>query len=218
MEFLEIEVKFFLSDLKSTRDRILELGAHSEGRAFESNICFEDQTNSLVEKKALLRLRKDKRTTLTYKSEPDVKEDNYKIFKELEVEVSDFAKMGRILESLGYHKEQKYEKWRDSYNIEGTGCYIDEIPFGNFLEIEGNKKNIKDVAMNIGMRWEKRIVLNYFEMFEIVKSNLNLHFSDITFRNFQDINFDPKIYNPLIESMTTTAPSCLPAGSVSPTR
>jgi adenylate cyclase class 2 len=200
MGSLEIEVKFFLSDLKTTRDRIRELGAYPAGRSFETNIRFEDQTNSLIENKALLRLRKDRKTTLTYKCEPDVNDVNYKIFNELEVEVSDFSKMGQILESLGYHREQIYEKWRDSYTLKGTSCCIDEMPFGSFLEIEGNKKQIKDVAEKIGMQWEQRIVLNYFEVFEILRSILNLPFTDITFRNFRDISFDLKTLIPLLVS------------------
>lgn len=200
MELLEIEVKFFLSDLKAIRDRIRRLGAHSTGRLFETNIRFEDQTNSLIEKKALLRLRKDKRTTLTYKFKPNVDDVDYKVLNELEVEVSDFDIMIQILESLGFHREQIYEKWRYSYTLKGTACCIDEMPFGNFLEIEGDKNEIKAVAAEIGMQWERRIVLNYLEIFEILRSKLNLPFTDITFRNFRDIRFDLKTFLPLIES------------------
>ena len=200
MESLEIEVKFFLSDLKTARERIRALGANSAGRCFETNIRFEDQTNSLIEKKSLLRLRQDTKTTLTFKCEPEVKDVNYKIFKELEVEVSDFAVMGQILESLGYHREQIYEKWRDSYTLQGAVCCIDEMPFGSFLEIEGNKKEIKEIAIKIGMQWEKRILLNYFEVFEFLRSKLKLRFTDITFRNFRDVRFDLKDFIPLLES------------------
>ncbi len=200
MESLEVEVKFFLSDLKTTRERIRTLGAYSAGRSFETNIRFEDRTNSLIEKKSLLRLRQDTKTTLTYKCEPVVNDVNYKIFNELEVEVSDFAIMGQILESLGYHQEQIYEKWRDSYTLKGTVCCIDEMPFGSFLEIEGDKQEIKEVAIKIGMQWERRIVLNYFEVFEILRSKLNLPFTDITFHNFRDISFDLKTFIPLLES------------------
>ena len=156
----------------------------------------------MIKKKALLRLRRDTKTTLTYKCVPDENDVNYKIFNELEVEVSDFVKMSQILESLGYHREQIYEKWRDSYTLKGTTCCIDEMPFGNFLEIEGNKSEIKDVARKIGMNWEQRILLNYLEVFEILRSKLNLPFTDITFRNFGDAPFDLKPFTPLLESRT----------------
>lgn len=200
MESLEIEVKFFLSDLKNTRERIRALGAYSAGRWFETNIRFEDQANSLIKKKSLLRLRQDTKTTLTYKCEPEVNDPDYKIFNELEVEVSDFAIMGQILESLGYHREQIYEKWRDSYTLQGAVCCIDEMPFGSFLEIEAKKKVIKELAIRIGMQWEKRIVLNYFEVFEILRTKLKLPFTDITFNNFRDISLDMTDFVSLMES------------------
>ena len=82
MEHLEIEVKFFLSDMDRIRNRIIALGAESMGRAFETNIRFEDADKSLIQTKSLLRLRKDKTTTLTFKSEPYVKDDQFKILRE----------------------------------------------------------------------------------------------------------------------------------------
>jgi len=200
---LEIEVKFFLSDLNAVSNRIQNLGASSAGRLFETNIRFEDRTNSLLQKKALLRLRQDKSARLTYKSMPAVNDAEYKIFNELEVEVSDFNKMRQILESLGYHKAQIYEKWRDSYTLTGTTCCIDEMPFGNFLEIEGQKKEIKAVAAKIGMPWERRILLNYLEMFEILRSKLKLPFTDVTFDNFRDVSLDPKAFFSAMESRNT---------------
>lgn len=51
MEHLEIEVKFYLSDIDHIRNRIIELGAESIGRAFETNIRFEDADKSLIQKK-----------------------------------------------------------------------------------------------------------------------------------------------------------------------
>ena len=50
MENLEIEVKFYLSDMDPIRDRIIELGAVSRGRVFETNIRFDDADNHLIEK------------------------------------------------------------------------------------------------------------------------------------------------------------------------
>ncbi|RLC04779.1 MAG: adenylate cyclase, partial [Deltaproteobacteria bacterium] len=59
MNDLEIEVKFYLPDIPSVRERILELGAECKGRVFETNIRFEDASKSLMRKNSLLRLRKD---------------------------------------------------------------------------------------------------------------------------------------------------------------
>lgn len=59
MKNLEIEVKFYIPDRKSVRQRIIDLDARSHGRLFETNLRFEDKQNSLIKHKALLRLRKD---------------------------------------------------------------------------------------------------------------------------------------------------------------
>jgi len=50
MDHLEIEVKFYLSDMDYIRDRIVELGAVSMGRVLETNIRFDDADNRLIQK------------------------------------------------------------------------------------------------------------------------------------------------------------------------
>ncbi len=200
MEDLEIEVKFYLANVGLMRNSIIELGADCMGRIFETNVCFEDINKSLIKKKYLLRLRKDTRTRLTFKSEPDIKDKNFKVLKELEVEVSDFSTMCLILESLGFHKEQIYEKWRETFVLNGTTFCIDTMPYGDFLEIEGEKKDIKNFARSIGLQWENRILLNYLAIYDIIKRKLNLSFSDITFSNFKNVRTDLREYLYLIEA------------------
>jgi adenylate cyclase class 2 len=199
MEHLEIEVKFYLSDMDSIRDRILELGAVSRGRVFETNLRFDDADNRLLQKKSLLRLRQDTKTILTFKSEPPFKDDQFKILRELEVEVSDFATMKDILESLGFREEQVYEKWRETLMLNRVNLCLDTMPYGDFLEIEGQKKDIKKLASLIGLKWKKRILLNYLAIFDVIRQKSNLPFYDVTFSNFINIRFDVAKYLDLIE-------------------
>jgi adenylate cyclase class 2 len=42
----------------------------------------------------------------------------------------------------------------------------------------------------LGLDWEKRILLNYIELFNILNKSLGLPFSDITFKNFKNIEID----------------------------
>jgi len=190
MEKLEVEVKFYLTDIEGMRNSILKLGAKSNGRVFETNIRYEDKNNSLMKKKSLLRLRQDEKTTITFKSSPAVRSKEYKIFNELEAEVSDFATMGQILEALGYHPAQKYEKWRETIKLDQTLFCLDSMPYGNFLEIEGQEKEIRHYASQLGLNWHKRILFNYLEIFEIIRKNLSLDFKDLTFNNFATIAVD----------------------------
>ena len=187
MEQLETEIKFYLVDLTSIRRRIIELGAHSRGRSFESNIRFEDGRRNLKKQKSLLRLRQDRKVRLTYKSTPSEENSQFKILKELEVEVSDFDTMHHILDALGFHREQVYEKWRETLVLDRTHFCLDRMPFGNFLEIEGPKQDIKKFAAQLDLAWNQRILMNYLEIFELLKDKLNLEFSDVTFDNFSRI-------------------------------
>lgn len=200
MQPLEIEVKFYLANVEAIHSRIMKLGAQRLGRAFETNIRFEDANNSLIKQKSLLRLRKDTKTRLTFKSEPRSEDHEFKILKELEVEVSDFHIMKQILESIGFHKEQTYEKWRETFILNRTILCIDTLPYGDFLEIEGEKHNIKEISGSIGLEWNKRILTNYLHLFQIIKDKSDLPFSDVTFDNFKNIRIDCKQYLDLFRS------------------
>ena len=200
MEYLETEVKFYLPSIDSIRTRMIDLGAVFKHRTFETNIRFEDAEKSLIQKKSLLRLRKDNKITLTFKSEPPFKDDQFKILKEFEVEVSDFDTMEHILKSLGFKEEQVYEKWREIYVLGDTHLCLDTMPYGDFLEIEGKKESIQLLASQIGLLWDKRILLNYLAIFDIIKRQLNLSFYDVTFSNFNNIRFDMTPYLKLIEA------------------
>ena len=200
MEKLETEVKFYLSNVESMRERICKLGAQSQGRFFERNLRFEDERKTLKHKKSLLRLRQDQKTTLTFKSTPPQYDNQFKILKELEVEVNDFATMNRILEALGFNCDQIYEKWRETLVLKRTLFCLDSMPYGNFLEIEGQGKEIKESASCLGLQWGKRILLNYLEIFDILRKKMNLNFADVTFENFKTIKADLTTYLDLLEA------------------
>jgi adenylate cyclase class 2 len=116
------------------------------------------------------------------------------VLKELEVEVSDFSTMAKILEAIGFHKAQVYEKWRETFTLEDVMLLIDAMPYGDFLEIEGNREQIQDLVGRLGLKWENRILYNYLQLFDIIKKELNLPFSDVTFQKFQALQVDLSPY------------------------
>ena len=187
MENLETEIKFFVAEFSSIHQRIIDMGAHSLGRSFENNIRFENEHRTLKKQKSLLRLRQDRKARLTYKSTPAQESDQFKILNELEVEVSSFDTMHHILQALGYHREQIYEKWRETLILDRTHFCLDSMPFGNFLEIEGPEEDIQNFTVRLGLVWDQRILLNYLQIFEILKDKLHLEFSDVTFDNFKHV-------------------------------
>lgn len=190
MDNLETEVKFYIPDITQIRDHIIQIGGVFKKRSFEKNIRFEDSQNRLIKKQSLLRLRKDNKITLTFKSPPSHQDCQFKVLRELEVEVSDFAIMKRILESVGFHEEQIYEKWREYFILNNTEICIDTMPYGDFIEIEGEKDDIKKTARLMGLIWQNRILLNYLSIFDIIKNKLDLSFNDVTFNNFKNVQLD----------------------------
>lgn len=200
MEHIETEVKFFITNPAILREKLISLGALSGGNIFETNIRFEDKDKNLIKNKSLLRLRKDSKTTLTFKSRPPDADSRFKMLREMEVEVSDFSTVIKILESLGFIQEQIYEKWRETLVLESTCFCIDKMPYGDFLEIEGGKGEIMEYASLLGLDWEKRILLNYLELFDILKKSLDLSFSDVTFENFKNVGADFSKYFHMIEA------------------
>lgn len=188
MDSLEIEVKFALAQLPNLREKIIGLGATGKGRHFETNVRFDDAADNLHRKQCLLRLRQDAGTILTFKSRSDDSDPQFKIHKELEVRVSDFDVMEQILTSLGFERRQVYEKWRESFLLDQTHLCIDQMPFGDYLEIEGPKTAIRQVASRLGLNWKRRIRLTYLDMFTIIRNRLKLPFADITFQNFANVS------------------------------
>jgi adenylate cyclase class 2 len=111
----------------------------------------------------------------------------------MEVQVDDFETCQKILENLGFHPEQTYEKWRETFMLENTKVLLDTTPCGDFMEIEGSKSHIVALANRLGLKWQERILLNYLAIFEIVRRGENLAFHDMTFDNFggKPINMEP---------------------------
>jgi adenylate cyclase class 2 len=77
---------------------------------------------------------------------------------------------------------------------------MDSMPYGNFLEIEGREEDIKSFAIRLGLHWGKRILLNYLEIFDILKKKIDLDFTDVTFDNFKNTRLDPADYMSLMEA------------------
>ncbi len=183
---LEIEVKFHVTDTDAIRRRLIEMGAVAGERRFERNLRFDNRRQDLYRKDQLLRLRQDGACRLTWKQKPASCDDQEcKVYHELEVEVGDHDTMAAILNALGYRSVQCYEKWRRTFAWRDVEICLDQMPFGTFLEIEGDAGNIKSAARRLGLIWGERILTNYLAIFELLREAHALPFNDLTFDNFR---------------------------------
>ena len=190
---IEKEAKFYIKELKKAKQDVLSLGAVcKQARTFEKNFRFDTQENSLAATHQVLRLRQDTIARLTYKGPAD-SNSTVSARPEYEVKISDLETGQNILEALGYQVVTIYEKYRASYMIGDVEISLDEMPFGDFIEIEGpSEKGIQLIAKKLGFTWEHRSAMSYMRLFNIVKNNMKLSFRDLTFNNFQQINVFPE--------------------------
>ena len=189
----EIEVKFYLQDLAAFRQRLLSAGAFlTQPRVKEINLRFDTPQRDLSQKAQVLRLRQDEAAHLTFKG-PGALEGGVLSRQEIEFEVSDFAAARRFLEALGYRVFTTYEKIRENFTLAGVQVSLDEMPFGNFTELEGpNPEAIRKLAESLGLAWERRIAMSYLELFARLKARLALPFDDLTFEAFQALVIRPE--------------------------
>jgi len=188
-QHLEIEVKFLVRDLDTIHQRLLEAGAKShKARVFEINYRYDTPWDSLLLQGKLLRLRQDTLARITYKGHPEeAVESEVRVREELEIEVEDFHITAAILERVGFQRQQVYEKYRQTFRMDQVEVVLDEMPFGNFVELEGEESALRAAGTRLGLDWKQRVLTNYLALMAQLKEHHDLPFDDLTFANFTDI-------------------------------
>lgn len=180
----EQEIKLWVRDLERIRRAIDEQAELVQPRTFEINWRYDFPDQSLKRSLQVLRLRQDQGVRLTYKG-PGEEKEGVHIRPEIELTVNDFAAASHFLEALGYRVQMKYEKFRTSYQLGDVLVTLDEMPYGDFVELEGpDPAEIHRLCLQLGLRWEARILESYTDLFDRMKNLLNLPFYDLIFENF----------------------------------
>lgn len=167
---LEIEIKLKVNNIVDIRKKIAQLGFKRQGkRCLEQNIVFDKENFSLKREGLLLRLRKfGQVNTLTLKK-PVKKSDqhrHYKIREEVEVMVTDFENTSYILQSLGFKSVFIYEKYREYFKNQDIHLMVDNTPIGDFIELEGEKSEIDNMAAKLGFDQGEYITESYHALFK----------------------------------------------------
>jgi adenylate cyclase class 2 len=181
----EQEAKFMISDRAALQAKLLALQAElKHARVFESNLRFDLPDGSLSARRLVLRLRQDERARLTLKGPAETGAE-VTTRSEIEFEVSSFDNARALLEALGYRLSVMYEKYRTTYALGGCEVTLDEMPYGDFAEIEGpGAEPIRAVADLLGLAWETRTAESYLMLFSrLLAAGLaakNLSFAEVT--------------------------------------
>ncbi len=169
----ETEIKLETGNPRQTRRRLAQLGFQRvKARHFENNTLFDLPNHRLRRARCLLRLRfTGSESLLTYKGAP-VQSRDYKVRREIETTVEDGHELREILLSLGMREVFCYQKYRTVYAPEGRRgaseaphVLLDETPIGNFLELEGPRRWIDQIARKLGYSRRDYITESYAALY-----------------------------------------------------
>jgi adenylate cyclase class 2 len=187
---LEQEVKFFLENAEEMRRRIAALGALPyQPRTHEANIRFVTADGTLTRARKVLRLRKAGPVILTYK-EPETHApagtpNPARRSLETEIIVDDLDKTTHLLQSLGFRPIVRYEKYREVFQWKSVLLMVDQLPFGDFLELEGpDLAELHQTAGHLGLEWSQALQASYMGIFLLLKKTYHLTSLEAAFATF----------------------------------
>jgi len=160
----EIEKKYRVTEEGAARVRasLLNAGARAEGVGFEVNTLYAG--NGLDTTSCVLRLRRvGDGARLTFKERQE-SESSVKRHREEETGVADADAAAAILEAVGFRPALVYEKRRETWRMGNTEVVIDELPFGWFVEIEGEERDILDVERRLELTSAEAVNESYPEL------------------------------------------------------
>ena len=194
----EIEAKFYVLDLDRIKSRLQTLEAHLiQERVLETNIRFDLPDGGLSSEGRVLRLRQDTDARLTYKG-PGTSKGGVLSRTEIEFVLEDFDKARLFLEALGYQRSFYYEKYRTTYELQvseaTTHIMLDELPYGNFVEIEGgNVKLVQEAAKRLNLNMKNAIPSSYHVLFTHFCTHYpTLDLKELSFKALQGMKISPE--------------------------
>ncbi len=185
---LEIEIKVKCDDFGALVDNHRELGwTVVEPRHFESNDVFEQPEDALKRRGSILRLRvAGGRATLTYKGlVAESAGTNVKIREELETDVTSPETLAEIFGRLGLRRSFRYEKYRTVYRLRLGDVEVlamrDELPFGEFLELEGSEASVRSIADTLEIDESRYVAESYIGIQAMLCAARGVELEDLVF-------------------------------------
>jgi predicted adenylyl cyclase CyaB len=152
---IEREQKYRVERINPIRNRLLKLGAQVRVSGFERNELF-DLNGRLRNQGHKLRLRRHGRKLAVLTLKGPRLNGHQKTRLEVETPV-EYEAAKRILELIGFRIQETYSKIREEYRLDDCAVCLDHIPnAGWFVEIEGQSKKIREIALRLGLQHADR--------------------------------------------------------------
>lgn len=149
---IEIEYKFKVEDKESLVSLLDHLSGDKKPREYQSNVMFDNPQELMQITDGRIRVRtlgESGKKELTYKK-PLPPENGAKHEIEYEIEFFDSNnQIENILTAMEFVPNSSYERYRTEWRIKNVQITLDEYPYGDFIEIEGEKDAIENMAKEL---------------------------------------------------------------------
>ncbi len=159
---VESEAKIRVPSFVAVRRRIVAAGGRlMSARTLETNTIFDSESGVIRSGGKSFRVRRyGRQGSVTLKGAAQVAH-GVKSRVELETEVASPEVLARILISLGFFPQFRYEKFREVWKVGGAVLCLDDTPLGRFVEIEGTSAAIHRVAAQLGLSPDRFLSASY---------------------------------------------------------
>ena len=155
----EIEIKFKIKKIDDVRKKLLDLGGIFKKPYKQTTYGFFSDNS--IEKGIFPRIRDEHgKIVLTVKVRSQ-KKTNYFERKEYSVKISNVEEGVDIMKSLGYNQIRVFKKVREEWGFKDVEVVLDELYFGVYIEIEGQKEKIEEMVKKLGFENKERITKAY---------------------------------------------------------
>jgi predicted adenylyl cyclase CyaB len=160
----EIEAKIALrpGEMDIIRSLLITVGASPGPVDDEENVVFDLKLRN-ERRRRRLRLRTfDGRSDAVLTSKgPSQKSSPFKSRDEFEVQVQSADCARELLQQLGFRQRVSYRKRRENWLIGETLVALDRLVFGDYLEIEGDERQITQALALLGLSQRPHIGAGY---------------------------------------------------------
>lgn len=167
----DIQIKIKINNFQKTKKFLISKGAIFLGGWKEQIIRFDTLDKRLENNNMYLRIKIGNENIVTLK---ETDNDNRKKFYEsnnMMFQVDDIDSFCYIIDKIGFQKKYIMEKYRLCWSYKKIEFYIDELPFGLYIEIKGKKEDINKIIKLLKAEQEDLIKDTYWEIYSKMEKN-----------------------------------------------
>jgi len=149
----EVEYKFKVKDKKALVALLDKKARKKKKKEYQKMVIFDNPQGLMQKNDGRVRISTLGMTgnrILTYKK--PIKSEN-RAKREIEYEIKFTNRSGqieKILEAMELATTTSYERYRTEWQIKNVHITLDEYPYSDFVEIEGPKRKIEEIARKLG--------------------------------------------------------------------